>query len=397
MADNAPPGFHEHRPWTLPMDGARRAASARFGSQRRWPSWLLDTARKREQTATPEHIDALAEICLPDQDGNPVRLRDLWRDGPAVIVWLRQFGCPFCRAYALDLNRARHRFAAGGVRLVLIGQGSPDDANRFRERFRIELPILTDADRVTYLWAGTKIATLGELIGPLVVAKGLARMARLRVLVGHNTADEAQLGGSIVVMSDGTIPFAHISGDASDVATPDELLGTVSNRLRGAGSRRRSAPSRGLLAIGAALALSACSAGGAGTPATSSGATAVAAAPSLGPADLTLQATDGGITGAPAAFMPTKIEIKSGGVLRLDDTGTTEHNLTIDTSGKVPTSAATRKDAVLIAVDLVNQSAEGTINLPPGTYQFYCSIDFGTGAGHTALNGTGMVGTLVVH
>ena len=74
MGGRSPADFHQHRRWTLPMDGARRAASERFGSQRRWPSWMLDTTREREQPATPEHIDALAEISLPDQDSNPVGL-----------------------------------------------------------------------------------------------------------------------------------------------------------------------------------------------------------------------------------------------------------------------------------------------------------------------------------
>ena len=188
---------------------------------------MLDAVRRRERPGTPEGIDALAEIALPDEDAQRVRLRDLWREGPAVIVWLRQFGCPFCRAYSVELNRTRDRFADAGARLVLIGQGTPVDAARFRRHLGVDLQILTDADRATYLWAGTKLATLDELIGPLVVARALARMARQRVFIGHNTADEAQLGGSIVVTPDGHVPFAHISRDASDVASPAELLAAI--------------------------------------------------------------------------------------------------------------------------------------------------------------------------
>jgi plastocyanin len=121
------------------------------------------------------------------------------------------------------------------------------------------------------------------------------------------------------------------------------------------------------------------------------------ARPSLGPADVTIDASDGGMTGELPTFIPDAIEIKSGGVLRVDDTGTSEHNLTIDVTGLIPKSGAARSDKILIPVDLLNRSAEATINLPPGTYRFYCSIDFGTGAGHTSLQGTGMVGTLIVH
>jgi len=230
MASEPPFDFHDHEPWSMPIDGARRAAVRRFGDPRRWPSWMLDTVRTREQPATPGGIDALAEISLPDEDGHPVRLGDLWQDGPAVIVWLRQFGCPFCRAHAIELNRMSDRFTDVGARLILIGQGTPEDAARFRGNLGIKLQILTDADRVTYLWAGTKLASLGELIGPRVVGRGLVRMARHRVFIGHNTADEAQLGGSIVVTPDGGVPFAHISRDASDVASPYELLAALPRR-----------------------------------------------------------------------------------------------------------------------------------------------------------------------
>lgn len=37
-------------------------------------------------------LSELADITLPDQDGAPVRLGDLWADGPVALVWLRHYG-----------------------------------------------------------------------------------------------------------------------------------------------------------------------------------------------------------------------------------------------------------------------------------------------------------------
>ena len=34
----------------------------------------------------------LADITLPDADGQPVRLGSLWADAPAVVVFLRHYG-----------------------------------------------------------------------------------------------------------------------------------------------------------------------------------------------------------------------------------------------------------------------------------------------------------------
>ncbi|MEA2435327.1 MAG: hypothetical protein QOG54_2784 [Actinomycetota bacterium] len=40
----------------------------------------------------PKNLDAIADVVLPDSYGNEVRLGDLWRDKPTVVVWLRHYG-----------------------------------------------------------------------------------------------------------------------------------------------------------------------------------------------------------------------------------------------------------------------------------------------------------------
>jgi hypothetical protein len=53
---------------------------------------MLGTASKRETPSPPESAEALADLTLPDHDGRPVRLGDLWRERPAALVWLRHYG-----------------------------------------------------------------------------------------------------------------------------------------------------------------------------------------------------------------------------------------------------------------------------------------------------------------
>jgi hypothetical protein len=35
---------------------------------------------------------ALDDVTLMDSHGKPVRLGDLWRERPAVLVWMRHYG-----------------------------------------------------------------------------------------------------------------------------------------------------------------------------------------------------------------------------------------------------------------------------------------------------------------
>jgi hypothetical protein len=53
---------------------------------------VLGTASSRQTTNPPARADELAEIVLPDQEGNEVRLGELWSERPAVLVWLRHYG-----------------------------------------------------------------------------------------------------------------------------------------------------------------------------------------------------------------------------------------------------------------------------------------------------------------
>jgi hypothetical protein len=128
----------------------------------------------------------------------------------------------------VQLHRARREFEAAGLRLVLIGQATPRQAEHFRRRQGIEAPILTDEKRASYKAAGAKIATFGELLGPRVVAKGILTSARTGAVQGRTVGHPAQLGGTMLVRQDGSIAWTHMSEDASDNATVAEILGAIS-------------------------------------------------------------------------------------------------------------------------------------------------------------------------
>jgi hypothetical protein len=42
--------------------------------------------------SAPKTAAGLADIVLPDDEGNDVRLGDLWQDKPVVLVFLRHYG-----------------------------------------------------------------------------------------------------------------------------------------------------------------------------------------------------------------------------------------------------------------------------------------------------------------
>lgn len=128
------------------------------------------------------------------------------------------------------MDRAREQFDAAGAKLVLIGQLAPRHAAHFRRRQKIALPVLADEDRTSYKAAGAKVGSLTEVVGPKVVAKGALTTLRTRKLQGRTLGHPAQLGGAMLVSPDGAIAWSHMARDASDNASPEEILAAIESR-----------------------------------------------------------------------------------------------------------------------------------------------------------------------
>ena len=87
--------------------------------------------------------------------------------------------------------------------------------------------MLADEERASYKAAGAKMATMGELLGPSVVAKGVLTTARTGRLQTRTIGHPAQLGGAMVIAPDGRVVWSHMAQDASDNAQPEEILAAV--------------------------------------------------------------------------------------------------------------------------------------------------------------------------
>jgi hypothetical protein len=125
----------------------------------------------------------------------------------------------------VQLHRHREEFEKVGVRLAVIGQGTPRHAEHFVEEYGLDgMQVLVDPDRKTYRAAGAKIATVDELWHPRIGARAAKITAGERLVQGRTQGHAAQLGGVLVVARDGRIAWARMADDASDNPATEEVL-----------------------------------------------------------------------------------------------------------------------------------------------------------------------------
>jgi prostamide/prostaglandin F2alpha synthase len=133
----------------------------------------------------------------------------------------------------VQLHRDRSKFDEAGVRLAVIGQGTPAHARHFRDSQKINLPMYVDEGRQTYKAAGTKVGTVGELLGPRVVAKGALASRRDGVVQGKTVGHPAQLGGVMIVRPGNEIVYVHLADDASDNPANEDVLRAAREASKG--------------------------------------------------------------------------------------------------------------------------------------------------------------------
>jgi peroxiredoxin len=170
-------------------------------------------------------IGALAAATVLAPDGSTVRLADQWAERATVVVWLRHFGCIFCREQVAEMRAARADFEALDAGIVFVGNGTARAAMWFQKRFAPDATVLTDPDLVSYRAIGARSGVLSTL-GPQAWGAGVRAFragARQSVTRGH----PYQQGGLVVMGPGNVVIYRHISSAAGDHPPLSKVFGAL--------------------------------------------------------------------------------------------------------------------------------------------------------------------------
>jgi hypothetical protein len=180
----------------------------------------------------------LAASTVLGMDGSRVRVRDLWQRGVTVTAFLRHYGCIFCLQFAHDVLEAAPEVIACGADLVLIGNGTVEQAKRFfdeRGLPKAGCTVATDPERESYRAADFRRGygrTFFEKPARRAYVKARAEGHRITGLYG----DLTQLGGLTVTNPPAQLVYFYRSEHAGDHPRVKDVLDAI-GRARTAGGR----------------------------------------------------------------------------------------------------------------------------------------------------------------
>jgi len=130
--------------------------------------------------------DKAPDFTLPDQDGQPVSLHALLKNGPVVLYFYPADFTPGCTREACSIRDMHDEIAAAGMRVVGVSPQDAESHARFRAKHGLPFTLLADPDKKAVkaygvdgpLGVGVRRATY--LVGPDGVIRD-AVLADLRI------------------------------------------------------------------------------------------------------------------------------------------------------------------------------------------------------------------------
>lgn len=163
------------------------------------------------------------DVTLPDAMNRPVRLSDLWRRGPLVLVFYRGGWCPYCnlelRAWSEQLPSLSHM----GSQLVAVSPQTPDNSLSTTQKNELAYPVLSDSE----LQASEAFGVAFELPPQLIELYG--RVGNDLPVLNGNGRWVLPVPATYVIDRDGRVAFAHIEADYRERAEPKLVLDAVAH------------------------------------------------------------------------------------------------------------------------------------------------------------------------
>jgi peroxiredoxin len=111
-----------------------------------------------------------------DQHGRS--LESLTRQRPVLLVFLRHFGCTFCREAAADLSDQKEAIEREGVMPAFVGMAEDAVLGAFLAAYGLaDLPRFADPGKRLYRAFGLRRGSPSQLLGARVWRRGLAAAA----------------------------------------------------------------------------------------------------------------------------------------------------------------------------------------------------------------------------
>jgi thiol-disulfide isomerase/thioredoxin len=152
------------------------------------------------------------------------KIAELSLEKPILLIFVRHFGCTFCRETVSEVSKLESLIKEKGHNLVFVHMSDPSFGDEFFSKyFENKVSHISDPNRTLYRAFGLKRGSLNQLFGIKTWWRGVIAGIFKGHGIGQLEGDGLQLGGAFVI-SGGKIQKARPAKNASEEFNLDLLL-----------------------------------------------------------------------------------------------------------------------------------------------------------------------------
>jgi len=145
-----------------------------------------------------------------------IDLQEMSKKSPTLVVFLRHFGCTFCREALQDLANCKENIDIFGTRMVLVHMLDEKVASKELEKYGLKnLPHISDPESILYKKFKLRRGTTRQLFGLKVWIRGLEAGILKGHGIGKAKGDIYQMPG-VFLLKDGKVVKKYIHRSAAD-------------------------------------------------------------------------------------------------------------------------------------------------------------------------------------
>lgn len=107
----------------------------------------------------------------------------------------------------MQLHNARNNFEERGVNIVLVGLGTPEQAEKFRTEFSLSFPVICDPRKEVYRQFGLGRGGVASVASPAVLLRGMRTLSH-GFGPGIPQGDVMQMPGVFLINKEGNIIYS---------------------------------------------------------------------------------------------------------------------------------------------------------------------------------------------
>ncbi len=151
-------------------------------------------------------------------------LLELSKKKPIMLIFLRHFGCQFCRQAMDELSQTRKGLAEAGTELIFVHMAENEVAETYFKKFNLSgVAHVSDPDCRYYSAFGLVKGSFTQLFGLQTWIRGFSNKAKYGNEMGKHLGDSFQMPGAFMIHQ-GEIKDQHIHKMASDIPDYDKLI-----------------------------------------------------------------------------------------------------------------------------------------------------------------------------